>query len=83
VAQNIGNPARGTSGHMLGQGLNGVGQLCHLFGPGDPNTIADGNDSNPGVVSACVGSLYSRLDAPSNVTALYVKTSLPNVWTAK
>src|SRR5713226_5608443 len=34
-------PAVGIGGLQLGLGLNGVGQLVHLFGSGDPNTITD------------------------------------------
>jgi hypothetical protein len=78
MAQIVGNPSAGIGGHMLGLGLNGVGQLLHLFGSGDPNTITD-----PSVLSAAVGSLWSRLDAPSTTTGLYVKTGLPNTWTNK
>jgi hypothetical protein len=78
MAQLVGNPSAGIGGHMLGLGLNGVGQVVHLFGSGDPNTVTDAS-----VTNAAVGSLWSRLDAPSAVTALYVKTAMPNVWTAK
>ena len=78
MAQLIGNPSAGIGGIMLGLGLKGVGQVVFLFGWEDPNTITDAS-----VTSAAVGSLWSRLDAPSSVTALYVKTSLPNTWTAK
>lgn len=82
MSQLIGNPSRGTGGHMLGLGPGGVGQVLHLFGTGDPNLISDSSDVNPGVNSAAIGSLYSRLDG-STTTSLYVKTALPNTWTGK
>jgi hypothetical protein len=78
MAQIIGNPSAGISGHMLGLGLNGVGQLVHLAGSGDPNANTD-----PSVASAAVGSLWSRLDGATSTSCLYVKTAMPNVWTAK
>jgi hypothetical protein len=78
MAQIIGNPTAGIGGFMPGLGVNGVGQVVHPFGSGDPNTITDES-----VTSAAVGSLWSRLDAPSTTTALYVKTGLPNTWTGK
>jgi len=68
MPQIVGNPSAGISGHMLGLGLNGVGQVVHLFGAGDPNTITDAS-----VTSAAPGSLWSRLDAPSAAAALYIK----------
>lgn len=82
MAQIIGNPSAGISGHMLGLGLNGIGQLVHLAGSGDPNANTD-----PSVASAAVGSLWSRMDAPDSTHALYVKTlfasGAPGTWTAK
>jgi len=77
VSQIVGNAAAGIGGLMLGLGPGGVGQVVHLFGVGDPNANTD-----PSVLSACVGSLWSRLDG-STSTSLYVKTALPNTWTAK
>lgn len=78
MSQIIGNTSAGIGGIQLGLGLNGVGQLVHLFGSGDPNANTD-----PSVASAAVGSLWSRLDAPDSTHALYVKTALPNTWTGK
>ena len=82
MSQIIGNAEAGIGGIMLGLGLAGVGQIVHLFGAGDPNTITDAS-----VVGACVGSLWSRLDAPDSTHALYVKTAIvagaPGTWTAK
>jgi hypothetical protein len=75
--QIVGNPSAGIGGQMLGLGPGGVGQLVHLFGSGDPNSATD-----PSVLTACVGSLWSRLDG-STSTSLYVKTALPNTWTTK
>jgi hypothetical protein len=82
MPQVIGNPSRGTGGLMLGLGINGVGQVLDLFGPGDPNSVNDAADLNPGVNSAAIGSTFRRLDGSTNNT-LYVKTALPNVWTPK
>ena len=75
MAQLIGNPSNGTGGQMLGLGANGMGQLVHLFGPGDP---ADSQDAS--VLSAAVGSIYSRLDGGAS-TSFYVRE--PNGWAAK
>lgn len=78
MSQIVGNPSAGIGGLMLGLGLNGVGQVVYLFAAGDPNANTD-----PSVASAAVGSLYSRLDGPDSTHCLYVKTALPNTWTAK
>ena len=54
--------------------------------PGDGTAFwTSGNGSPEGVVTGDIGCLYSRLDAPSAVTCLYVKTSgTGNTgWTAK
>jgi hypothetical protein len=51
-----------------------------LFGAGDPNLVADVNATLSG---ATIGSTYQRTDAPDATHALYVKTSLPNIWTNK
>jgi hypothetical protein len=67
----------GVGGIQLGLGAGGVGQLVILTGPGDPNLSSDAT-----VVPAANGSLYLRVDG-STSTTLYVKTALPNVWTAK
>jgi hypothetical protein len=73
-----------TGGHMLGEGPGGVGQVCILFGNGDPALFTRvAGDINPNCDGAAVGSLYLRLDAPDSTHALYVKTALPNTWTAK
>jgi hypothetical protein len=82
MSQIVGNPSAGIGGHMLGLGLNGVGQVVHLFGSGDPNANTDAS-----VASAAVGSLFSRLDGPSTTTCLYVKTAYvagaAGTWTGK
>ena len=80
MSQKIGNPNRNTTGHFLATAS--AGPILILTGIGDPNTIADGNDVNAGVVSAVTGSLFLRQDG-STSTSLYVKTALPNTWTAK
>lgn len=77
MAQITGNVAAGIGGMMLGLGANAVGQLVHLWGVNDPNTLTDNS-----IISAATGSLFSRLDG-STSTSLYVKTALPNTWTAK
>jgi hypothetical protein len=78
MPQIVGNPSAGIGGIQLGLGLGGVGQLVHLFAVGDPNVLTDAS-----ILSAAVGSLFSRLDGPDSTHVLYVKTSLPNTWTAK
>lgn len=79
MSQITGNPNAGIGGLQLGIGAGGVGQVVILFGPGDPNANTD-----PSVLSAAVGSLWLRMDGPSSVTCLYVRTSVAgNVWTAK
>jgi hypothetical protein len=79
MSQVVGNPSAGIGGIQLGLGLNGVGQLVYLFAAGDPNTLTD-----PSILRAAVGSLFSRLDAPDSTHALYVRTAFPaNTWTAK
>jgi hypothetical protein len=78
VAQIVGNSSRGTTGIQLGLGPAGVGQMLVLMGQDDPNGINDASDLNPGVNSAAVGSLYLRAGV-----GLYVKSALPNTWTAK
>ncbi len=64
-------------GPMLGRLGPGTASAAMIyFGAGDPN----------GVVSAGIGSLFLRTDAPSATTGLYVKTSgagTNTVWTAK
>lgn len=82
MAQIIGNPSRDTSGHMLAEGPGGVGQVLILTGSGDPNSITDSADLNPGIQSAAVGSLFLRQDAPDSTHALYVKTAA-GTWTPK
>ena len=76
MAQITGNPAAGIGGMQLGIGANGP--LVHLWGNGDPNAISDGS-----VVSAALGSLFTRLDSPDSSHFLYVKTAAPNTWTGK
>lgn len=78
MSQVVGNPSAGIGGIQLGLGIGGVGQVVHLFGCGDPNSVTD-----PSVASAAVGSLWSRLDGPDSTHCLYVKTALPNTWTNK
>lgn len=78
MPQIVGNVSAGIGGHMLGLGANGQGQLVHLLGTGDPNSLTDAS-----ITSAAIGSLYSRLDGPDSTHCLYVKTGLPNTWTAK
>jgi len=73
----IGNPGRGTTGIALGKGI------LVLSGPGDPNNFNDAADFNPGVNSCGVGSLFLRTDGPDATHCFYVKTALPNTWTAK
>jgi hypothetical protein len=82
MSQIIGNPNRGTTGIMLDIPPSGVGQITILTGVGDPNLANDAADSTAGVNSAGIGSLYLRQDG-STTTTLYVKTALPNTWTAK
>ena len=55
MTQIVGNAAAGIGGQMLGLGPGGVGQMVHLFGSGDPNANTD-----PSVLTACIGSLWSR-----------------------
>ena len=75
------------SGHDLGFADGSNTRVKILTGYGDPNLSA--TDSSAGdLASSAVGSLFLRVDAPSAVTALYVKTSLgtsggSGVWTAK
>jgi hypothetical protein len=76
MGHRIGNPNRGTFGFQLAPGIFILG------GPGDPNAIADGADVNSGCVAASPGSLFLRTDGGA-ATTLYVKTALPNTWTAK
>ena len=64
--------------YYIGVGSNGVGQVVILFGSGDPNSVTDAS-----LNGAAVGSLWSRLDGPDSTRCLYVKTALPNTWTAK
>jgi len=79
MPQLIGNPKHATTGFQLALGPSGVGQVLILTGTDDPNTIDDSADvQNPGVNSAAIGSLYLRAG-----TGLYVKSALPNTWTAK
>jgi hypothetical protein len=69
------------AGIMLGIGPDGVGQIKILTGVGDPNNSE--TDSSAGdVATAAIGSLFLRMDG-STSTSLYVKTALPNTWTAK
>jgi len=75
MAQTIGNPAAGIGGMQLGMGASGP--LVHLWATGDPNTRTDTS-----LTSASVGSLFSRFNDAADTT-LYVKTALPNTWTAK
>jgi len=75
MPQITGNPAAGIGGMQLATGL--AGPLVHLWASGDPNTLTDNS-----VISAAVGSLFSRLDG-STSTSLYVKSAMPNTWTTK
>jgi hypothetical protein len=81
MPQIVGTPP--ITGHQIAEGPNRVGQISILTGAGDPNTISDFDGSRPGVVSAAVGSLFLRQDAPDATHALYVKTAMPNTWTPK
>jgi len=74
MPQSIGNPNRGTTGHMIGLGPGGVGQVLDLIVPAPPSTIADGSDPNPGVVSAANGSTARNINGGTNTT-LYVKVN--------
>jgi hypothetical protein len=60
--------------------------VIHASGAGDPNN-ASTDDANKSLASCSVGSMFSRTDAPSNVTGLYIKTAYasgaPGTWTAK
>jgi hypothetical protein len=68
-------------GIQLALGLNATGQVKILTGAGDPNAAS--TDSSAGdIANAATGSLFLRMDG-STSTTLYVKTGLPNVWTAK
>ena len=76
MSQIVGNPSAGVSGIQIGLGANRVGQVVWLCGTGDP-----ANQTDPSVVNAAVGSLYTRLDGGASTT-LYVREST-STWTAK
>ena len=80
MPQSVGTPP--ITGLQVALGANGSGQMLILTGAGDPNAISDLVGSRPGVNSAAVGSLFLRQDG-STSTSLYVKTAMPNTWTAK
>jgi hypothetical protein len=68
------------SGIDLGFAVAGNTRVKILVAVGDPNVITD--NASGDVASAAVGSLFLRTDG-STSTSLYVKTALPNTWTAK
>lgn len=76
MSQVIGNPNRGTGGHMVG----GAG-IYDLIGPTNPNNIADGTDQNVGVVQAGIGSTFRNVNGTAG-SIFWVKVGMPNVWTA-
>jgi hypothetical protein len=76
MPQIVGNPSAGITGIQIGLGADGVGQVVWLIGTGAPSGQTD-----PSVVNAAVGSLYTRLDGGSSTT-LYVKEGA-STWTAK
>ena len=74
MPQVIGPPL---SGLDLGFAVAGGTRVKILAGTGDPNSAATDNASGD-IASA----LFLRTDG-STSTSLYVKTALPNTWTAK
>jgi hypothetical protein len=62
-------------------GISLGGGLKILGGNGDPNAAS--SDNINGHLGACtVGSLFLRTDGASASTVLYVKSALPNTWSA-
>jgi len=76
MPQIVGNPSAGIAGIQICKGAGGAGQIVWLAGTGDPALQTD-----PSVLNAAVGSLYTRLDGGSSTT-LYVKEG-SSTWTAK
>ena len=81
MSQITGNASAGIGGIFLALGAGGIGQVVHLVGNGDPNTLTDQS-----IFTAAVGSLFSRLDGGTS-TSLYVKTAFvagaSGTWTGK